>query len=333
LEVEGGTFYRTYDELFDDAGNQVGDGILSGDGGPVGEADPATVSTFRLDKYLVTVGRFRQFVNAAFPRDGGAGWLPAAGSGKHAHLNRGSGLLLDVAASYNNTGALLDGGVTYEPGWVTSNDGEIAPTDANLASCSGDGFGQGAGAGSYSTWTPSVGTQESLPINCVNSAEAHAFCIWDGGFLPTYAEWEYAAAGGSLQRYYPWGSTEPRADNRYAIYGSGDGNCYYPTGALAPCTGVLNIAPVGTASLGAGFWGQLDLLGNLDELTLDANTFPVVDPCVDCAVVFPGWTGLALGFVGEDFIQPTLATVESFGGAGDGSTRDSQTGFRCARHP
>ena len=27
-------------------------------------ADPATVSNFRLDKYLVTVGRFRQFVSA-----------------------------------------------------------------------------------------------------------------------------------------------------------------------------------------------------------------------------------------------------------------------------
>jgi hypothetical protein len=26
-------------------------------GGPTGEADPATVSDFRLDKYLVTVGR------------------------------------------------------------------------------------------------------------------------------------------------------------------------------------------------------------------------------------------------------------------------------------
>jgi formylglycine-generating enzyme len=47
LEVVGGTFYRIY----------------SNDGsGPQGEADPASVSTFLLDKYLVTVGRFRQFV-------------------------------------------------------------------------------------------------------------------------------------------------------------------------------------------------------------------------------------------------------------------------------
>jgi formylglycine-generating enzyme len=48
--VDGGiSYYRTY----------ANDG-----GGPTGEADPATVSGFRLDKYLVTVGRFRQFVMA-----------------------------------------------------------------------------------------------------------------------------------------------------------------------------------------------------------------------------------------------------------------------------
>ncbi len=50
-------------------------------------ADPASVSGFRLDKYQVTVGRFRQFVAASV-----AGWRPAAGSGKHAHLNGGQGL-------------------------------------------------------------------------------------------------------------------------------------------------------------------------------------------------------------------------------------------------
>ncbi len=87
LGMPGGTFYRTYD------GDQ---GTLAADGGATGLADPATVSGFRLDKYGVTVGRFRQFVtawNGEAGSDGGAGYLPPAGSGKHTHLNSGRGLV------------------------------------------------------------------------------------------------------------------------------------------------------------------------------------------------------------------------------------------------
>jgi sulfatase modifying factor 1 len=72
LEVTGGTYSRTYSN--------------SGSG-PTDEADPATVSSFRLDEFDVTVGRFRQFVNAW-----NGAWLPAPGSGKHGHLNGGLGL-------------------------------------------------------------------------------------------------------------------------------------------------------------------------------------------------------------------------------------------------
>jgi formylglycine-generating enzyme required for sulfatase activity len=37
--------------------------------------------------------------------------------------------------------------------------------------------------------TSSAGSKENLPINCVNWWESYAFCIWDGGFLPSEAEW------------------------------------------------------------------------------------------------------------------------------------------------
>ena len=109
LEVVGGTYYRSYDPQNADGGIDV-----RPDGGPTELADPATVSTFRLDKYDVTVGRFRQFVNAW---SAGAGWMPTAGSGKHAHLNGGEGLI--------NSGSVGE----YEPGWVASDDSNISPTN------------------------------------------------------------------------------------------------------------------------------------------------------------------------------------------------------------
>ncbi len=101
LEVASGTYYRTYDLAITPGGQFVV--TLAPNGGPTGEADPATLSGFRLDKYLVTVGRFRQFVNA---RNGGTGYMPPAGSGKHAYLNGGNGLVDSATAG------------AYEKGWI-----------------------------------------------------------------------------------------------------------------------------------------------------------------------------------------------------------------------
>jgi formylglycine-generating enzyme required for sulfatase activity len=286
VEVVGGqTYYRTY-------GNSGGS--------PMGEANPATVSGLRLDKYLVTVGRFRQFVTAW---NGGAGWTPAAGSGKHTHLNTGKGLANSATSG------------TYELGWNASDNASIAPTNANLACYTQD-----------TTWTTTAGSQENLPINCVNWYEAQAFCIWDGGFLPSETEWEYAAAAGAEQREYPWGETAPGTacpgtGCQYAIY-----YCYYPSGA-GSCSGVSNIAPVGTATLGAGMWGQLDLSGEMQEWMTDWN-FTYATPCTDCA-----------------YLNSTSAKVLR-GGSFDGNlslppdrhidtpnSRSTEYGFRCARTP
>jgi sulfatase modifying factor 1 len=316
LEVTGGTYYRTYDVPLGDAGWSffaIPNVVV--DGGPTGEADPATVSDFKLDTYLVTVGRFRQFVSAW---NGGAGWLPPAGSGKHTHLNGGQGL--------SDVGAAVDGGAVYELGWLASDDSNIAPTNADLT-CDPE----------WATWTPSAAGNENLPINCVNWYESYAFCIWDGGFLPSEAEWEYAAAGGSQQREYPWGSTAPGTTNQYAILGDGNQDCYYPN--RVTCTGVANFAPVGTPSQGAGLWGQLDLEGEAPEWTLDWFA-PYVDPCIDGAnLAGPDARGLdsrvVLGIgaaYGLDMMAVpyrNASTLNAF--LPDG--RGQQVGFRCARTP
>jgi formylglycine-generating enzyme required for sulfatase activity len=290
LEVAGGTYHRTFT-------------VMNGE--PTGLADPATVSTFRLDKYEVTVGRFRRFVSAW---NGGAGFTPPAGSGKHGHLNAGLGLANSAVAG------------TYETGWSESDDGRITPTDDNLGLCSG-----------YATWTPSPSSQENLPINCVNWWEAYAFCIWDGGFLPTEAEWKYAAAGGSQQREFPWGSTAPGTENQYAIYG-----CCYPAGAGSCtdtwCDGARNIAPVGTARLGAGAWGQLDLAGSFWEWNLDfyPDDAAFVDPCTNCASLTAAPTRVVKvgNFAEGPYYLPNWIRYDY-----DPGNREIYLGFRCARAP
>jgi formylglycine-generating enzyme required for sulfatase activity/alpha-tubulin suppressor-like RCC1 family protein len=225
-------------------------------------ADPATVSGFRLDKYLITVGRFRQYVSYLV----GGGSPPASGSGKHEHLSGGQGLV--------NSGD--DAGVAYEMGWDATAWSQYIPTGSNAPSAWTNNLTACASAGAPITWTTSAGSNENLPITCIDWYDAYAFCIWDGGFLPSEAEWEYAAAGGSEQREYPWGSTAPGTGNQYAIYGS-----YYPNGS-GNCTGIANFAPVGTTTLGAGLWGQLDMLGEVYEWNVDSYA-TYVDPCVDCA--------------------------------------------------
>ncbi len=292
LEVTSGTFYRTYTTDPDS-------------GAATGETDQASVSGFRLDKYEVTVGRFRQFVNAVLPPDAGAGWAPAVGSGKHTHLNNGRGLA-NVAT---------DAGA-YEPGWVAADDVNIAPTSTNLTTQCTPTY--------FATWTDVPTHNDDLPTVCQNWWEAYAFCIWDGGFLPSAAELNYAASGGNQQREYPWGSRDPGTANLYAIFG-----CHF---GPSTCGSVANIASVGTPTLGAGLWGQLDLAGNVSERGLDATgtIAPYVVPCADC-VALPnpaavttrmhrgGWYDVDTRYFGSSEIPPTL--------------RGSGTGIRCARAP
>ena len=166
-QVAAETYYRTY----------TNDGT-----GATGLADPANVSTFRLDKYDVTVGRFRQFVAAW-----NSGWQPPAGSGKHNHLNGGLGI--------------ENGGTpgTYETGWVTTDTSRIAPTNANLA-CGDTNL--------RPTVCSDVDDHAGCPRDPSNKLRELVgvvrVCIWDGA-CQSEAEWECAAAGGNQRRKYSWG--------------------------------------------------------------------------------------------------------------------------------
>jgi formylglycine-generating enzyme required for sulfatase activity len=263
---------------------------------------PATVSTFRLDRNEVTVARFRPFVTAVV-----GGYRPASGSGKHAHLNGGQGL----ADESTGTG--------YETGWNTAWNTELPDAQATW-----DSTAQLGCSATYSVWTPSAGANENKPINCVSWFQAYAFCIWDGGFLASEAEWNYAAAGGSQQRVYPWGSTVPASNAALAVYG-----CYY--NGTGSCTGVTNLANVGSVPAGNGQWSHADLAGNVWEWVFDWNAPSLTQPCVDCANTTDATQRVVRGGGFHTTTPSDVRTVVRHANAPTGRFYD--VGIRCARIP
>jgi len=114
-----------------------------------------TLAPFELDRFEVTVARFRAFFDA-FDGEG----LPG-----------GAAPSLAVAES------------GWQPEWNAVLPTSKEQLEADV-SCSTNPHGA---TPLEATWTHAPGANESLPINCITWYEAFAFCVWDGGFLPTEA--------------------------------------------------------------------------------------------------------------------------------------------------
>lgn len=262
--------------------------------------DPAytsTVSPYRLDKYKVTVGRFRKFFAAWL-----GGWRPAEGAGKHLHVNGGRGLARTVGG--------------FESGWTSAWNGFIGfPRNGTTPLTSLDAAtwntSLACAPGIEASWSPSAGSLESWPINCVNWVEAWAFCIWDGGFLPSELEFDHASIGGTEQRTFPWGA-DP-VDPTRALYAAS------------------NLEPVGSRPAGNGRWGHADLLGALSEFVHDVRQTVPAANCTDCTHEDVNGERTTRG----TYFRVAQGTVTSTTGIGRSSMRfeqrSSTVGFRCAR--
>jgi len=276
---------------------------------------PVTVGSYRLDKYEVTVGRMRNFI-AAYDAWRAAGH-PAEGEGAHPEIP-GSGW----SPAWNDL--VTTGGAT--PGIKMFSESAAAVVESLTTYCN-----PGLGIPSYSA---TAGTREDYPINCVSWYLAFAFCVWDGGYLPTEAQWEYAAAGGDDNRLYPWGALSPEGRANFGADTT--------SGALT-LDDILR--SVGSYPDGAGRWGHLDLAGSLAEWNLDVYASDWYSTgganCTDCANL-ADWSGAGLkhpwrgGTWASDGSSADYANLRAAArypvvGREPGGSVGHEDGIRCAR--
>lgn len=106
---------------------------------------------------------------------------------------------------------------------------------------------------------PNVELEPGLPVTGIPPLEAERFCAFEGGRLPTSAEWRFAASGKEGRRF-PWGFTGLVC--RRASFGLVDGPC--SNEGSGPDL-------VGARPDGATPEGLVDMAGNVAEWTRDPD--------------------------------------------------------------
>lgn len=164
--------------------------------------------------------------------------------------------------------------------------------------------------GMYCNWAKPK--REEHPVNCVDWAQAVAYCGFVGKRLPTEEEWELAARG-TDGRTVPWKDGAPRDQ----LCWNGEGNDLGKGQRQGTCR-------VGSYPVGAAPSGALDMLGNVWEWTSSPYCPYGHAGCGDGARVIRGgsWSN----------VDPSYVRAADRAKEGPKSRPDN-VGVRCAKPP
>jgi sulfatase modifying factor 1 len=288
------------------------------------------VSPYYLDRFEVTVGRFKRFL-AAFDDWRSQTLINQNGAGSVAALPQ----TLSSACAGSDKSAPNGWQTTWmtdppPPGGVDALPETAAAFKTSIETlCSA---GNGGPQNTPGTFLDDPDTSnDDRPMDCLTWAEAYAFCIWDGGRLPTEAEWNYAASGGTEQRPFPWSTQNPDPAVQQTTQ--------LPAGFAAVATSQDLPDPVGSYPQGAGPFSQYDLAGSVYEWVLDspldASDFRYQDsnPLNMCgysaAEVGTGSVGRVIR--GGSYESPLVPARNSVRRFTPDNYRYRDLGMRCAR--
>ncbi len=171
-------------------------------------------------------------------------------------------------------------------------------------------------------WSMSDASVTAHPMNCVDWWLAQEFCVWDGGRLPTEAEWEFAARGRSVGalapgRLFPWGDTSPSYACDRAHWNACPGTDGRPTrhvDAFAASEGIFGLA-------GSVWEWTADNWGAYPSCRMSSNNPLCNNSAVGNRVIRGGSWSLTFA-AGLRSASRYYYTVRS---------RFHEVGFRCAR--
>lgn len=179
------------------------------------------------------------------------------------------------------------------------------------------------------TWSAAPRGREGYPLSCVSWETATAFCRFEGGDLPSEAQWEYAAvaAGRRAKVAYPWGDDPPACDRAVYARTAASDACIDRGEGPQPIDAPGDVTPLGIRHLA----------GSLEEHVRDGHA-PYADRCwtdapsIDpvCALPLSGTERPTHGVRGGSWFSwaDDLRSVDRTN-AVRSDTQHALLGFRC----